>query len=419
MSRATDATSAAAARTPLMKQYLGTKQEYPDAFLFFRLGDFYEMFYEDAVRASQMLGLTLTSRNKQDPEPIPMCGIPWHQRDGYVARLLRLGHKVAICDQLEDPAQAKGIVQRGVTEVLTPGSVISDTFLEVAAHHWLATLWPEQDRLGICLADASTGELRLLEADWEGAADSLARTAVAEWLVPAPLDEASAGRVERLLAGLEGARSTAPVARFQDTALPAARWGGAAAARFAGQPLALRAAAGALDYLDRTQGGAALQMSRPERWNDEQVLQYDAATARHLELFAAQPGGEARHTLWHHLDLSVTPLGARRLRGWLERPLADLDAIDARQEEVAAWLAAGSPRGSFREALRGLPDLERLAARVACAKATPRDLGALRDALGRLRWPRPANGWRCRPSCAIASRARSWTSRRRPAARAA
>ena len=108
-------------RTPLMEQYLRVKREHPDAFLFFRLGDFYEMFFEDAVRGAALLGLTLTSRNKHDPEPIPMCGIPWHQRDAYLARLLRLGHKVAICDQLEDPAQAKGLVQRGVTEVLTPG----------------------------------------------------------------------------------------------------------------------------------------------------------------------------------------------------------------------------------------------------------------------------------------------------------
>jgi DNA mismatch repair protein MutS len=153
------AIDATAARTPLMRQYVAAKHEYPDAFLFFRLGDFYEMFFDDAVRAARLLGLTLTSRNKQDPEPVPMCGIPWHQRDAYVARLLRLGHKVAICDQLEDPAQAKGIVQRGVTEVLTPGSVTSDQFLDGGANNFLGALWPRPDRLGVCLADASTGEM--------------------------------------------------------------------------------------------------------------------------------------------------------------------------------------------------------------------------------------------------------------------
>src|SRR5262249_58234188 len=121
-----------------MRQYTRIKHEQPDAFLFFRLGDFYEMFFEDAVRGAALLGLTLTSRNKQDPEPIPMCGVPWHQRDTYVGRLLRLGHKVAICDQLEDPAQAKGLVQRGVTEILTPGSVTSDSLLESGANNYLA-----------------------------------------------------------------------------------------------------------------------------------------------------------------------------------------------------------------------------------------------------------------------------------------
>jgi DNA mismatch repair protein MutS len=374
----------AAARTPLMRQYLTTKEEAEDAFLFFRLGDFYEMFFEDAVRAAKLLGLTLTSRNKQDPEPIPMCGIPWHQRDSYVARLLRLGHKVAICDQLEDPAQAKGLVQRGVTEVFTPGSVTGESFLESAANNYLAALWPRADRLGLCLADASTGEMKLGEYAWPEVAGALARTRVAEWLLPTPLDDGLGAQVEGALAGLAGARSVLPVARWLATDRPPARWSAGAAEAHADLPLALAAAAAALEYLDRTQGGNAAQMTRVERWSEDDVLRFDAATARHLELFAPQPGGEAAHTLWHHLNVTVTPGGARRLRAWLERPLVSVDAIRARQDTVAAWLAPGAPRGSFREALRGLPDLERLAARIACAKATPRDLGALRDALDRL-----------------------------------
>ena len=374
----------AAARTPLMRQYLATKQEVGDAVLFFRLGDFYEMFFEDAVNTARLLGLTLTSRNKQDPDPIPMCGIPWHQRDGYVARLLRLGYKVAICDQLEDPSQAKGIVQRGVTEVLTPGSVTGDAFLEDAANNFLAALWPRPDRLGLCLADASTGEMKLAECAWDEANALLSRSRVAEWLLPTPLDDSVAPRVEAALAGLAGARSTLPVARWLDESRPPARWSEAVADAHADLPLALSAAAAALDYLDRSQGSAALQMTRVERWSEEQVLRFDAATARHLELFTPQPGGEAAHTLWAHVNLAVTAGGSRRLRSWLERPLASLAAIRERQEAVAAWLGPNAPRGSFREAVRGMPDLERLAARIACAKATPRDLGALRDALQRL-----------------------------------
>ena len=382
-----DAASAArseAARTPLMRQYLSTKQEHPDAFLFFRLGDFYELFFEDAVEAARLLGLTLTSRNKQDAHPIPMCGIPWHQRDGYVGRLLRLGHKVAICDQLEDPAQAKGLVQRGVTEILTPGSVTSDHFLEAAAHNYLGVLWPERERVGVALADASTGETRLLEAAWDEAGAALSRVLVAEWLVPEGLPEEIASRVDTALAGLPGARSRAPAIRFAEGASVLDRWSVADRERLDDVPLALRAASGALEYLDRSQGGAALQMTRVERWSEDSVLRFDAATARHLELFTPQPGGETRHTLWHHLDLSVSALGARRLRSWLERPLASVTAITARQERIAAWLAPDAPRGAFRETLRGLPDLERLASRIAASKATPRDLGAVRDALTRL-----------------------------------
>jgi len=374
----------AAARTPLMAQYLRIKDEHPDAFLFFRLGDFYEMFFDDAVEGARLLGLTLTSRNKQDPEPIPMCGIPWHQRDAYVARLLRLGRKVAICDQLEDPAQARGLVQRGVTEVLTPGSVTSDSFLDAHANNWLAALWPLETRLGACLADASTGEVRLAEPTWEEAGGLLGRLRVAEWVVPhaAELAEDLAERLEGALRGLPGARTPLPLARFLDLTLPERRWGGAGVA--AGLPGALHAAAAALDYLDRVQGGAARQLTRVERWSEDEVLRYDAATARHLELFAPQPGGEASHTLWHHLDLAVSAPGSRRLRGWIERPLAARAPIAARHDAVDAWLAAGERRGGFREALRGLPDLERLAARLAAGKASPRDLGALRDALGRL-----------------------------------
>ena len=376
--------AAAAAKTPLMRQYVTLKQEHPDAFLFFRLGDFYEMFFDDAVRASQLLGLTLTSRNKQDPEPIAMCGIPWHQRDGYVARLLRAGHKVAICDQLEDPAQAKGIVQRGVTEVLTPGSVTSDQFLDGGANNFLAALWPRPDRVGLCLADASTGEMKLAECTWDEAPTVLARTRVAEWLVPEPLEDEVAPKVDAVLTGLGGTRSRVPVARYLGATQPPARWSQTVADAHADLPLALAASVAALDYLDRSQGGVASQMTRVERWSEDSVLRYDAATARHLELFTPQPGGEAAHTLWAHLNLTVTAAGGRRLRGWLERPLASLDAIVTRQATVAAWLSEESLRVAFREALRGLPDLERLAARIACAKATPRDLGSLRDALRRL-----------------------------------
>ena len=365
-----------------MRQYVSIKQDYPDAFLFFRLGDFYEMFLDDAVRASGLLGLTLTSRNKSDPEPIPMCGIPWHQRDAYVGRLLRLGHKVAICDQLEDPAQAKGIVQRGVTEVLTPGSVTGESFLEPAANNFIAAVWPGL-RVGVCLADASTGEMKLLEPAWLEAGEVLSRLGVSEWVTPASrdLDASLSGRMEQLLRGLPGTMSPVPWARFQGSELLERRWGAAATAQFTDVPDALAASAALMDYLDRVQGGVALQLRSPERWIDDDALRYDSATARHLELFQASPGGEPRHTLWHHMNECVTAGGARRLRAWLERPLASIEEIDGRLDAVESWRMVPHAAAAFRDALRALPDLERLAARVACAKATPRDLGSIRDAL--------------------------------------
>ena len=374
-----------AASTPLMRQYLGVKREHPDALVFFRLGDFYELFFEDAVEAAALLGLTLTSRNKQDPQPVPMCGVPWHQRDAYVTRLLRLGRKIAICDQLEDPAAARGLVQRGVTEILTPGTVVGEALLDSPANRFLASLWPEGDRLGICLADASTGEVKVAECPWNEAAALLSRPRIPEWLTAraADLPPAAAQPVAALVGALGGARSELPAASFDAGSARLSRWAGAGAALEA-LPLARAAAAAALEYLDRVQGGEALRFARIERWNDRDALRYDAATARHLELFEPQPGGRDEHTLWRHLDATRTAPGSRRLRSWIERPLATVEGIRARHDRVAAWLAPGAGRERFRDALRGLPDLERLTARLSCLRATPRDLGALRLVLERL-----------------------------------
>src|SRR6267378_3388256 len=277
------------ARTPLMRQYLEVKREHPDAFVFFRLGDFYEMFFEDAVRGAGLLGLTLTSRNKSDAQPIPMCGVPWHQRDTYVSKLLRRGYKVAICDQLEDPALAKGLVSRGVTEVLTPGSVMAEGFVEARANRFLAALWPTEERLGVCLVDASTAEVKLAELEWPEARAMLSRLPIAEWLLPAAEDLAPAlsARLERVAGSLEGARTPLPAERFADRARVAERWGDPEV--LAALPAAAGASAAALGYLDRVQGTRALPRPRIERWSEGETLRYDAATARHLEIFTPQP----------------------------------------------------------------------------------------------------------------------------------
>ena len=374
-----------ASRTPLMEQYRRVKQDNPDAILFFRLGDFYEMFFDDAVTGARLLGLTLTSRNKQDPEPIPMCGIPWHQRDVYVGRLLRLGHKVAICEQLEDPSTARGLVSRGVTETFTPGSVIADSFLDPAASNLLAALWPSESGLGLCLADVSTSEVRLADLPWSESAGALGGLRVAEWVLPESFELPPGPRAafDGAMAGLAGTRSVIPPQGFFDETRLRARWNGSAAL-LDDLPMARAAAAGALSYLDRVQGGSALSAARLERLFDVPRLRIDGATMRHLELFHPAPGGEPTHTLWHHLHLGVTAPGGRRLRQWIERPLAVLEPLIDRQQAVETWLDAGLERAALRETLRGYPDLERLASRLALGRATPRDLGALRDALQRL-----------------------------------
>jgi DNA mismatch repair protein MutS len=375
-----------ASRTPLMRQYARIKQDHPDAFLFYRLGDFYEMFFDDAIRGAALLGLTLTSRNKHDRDAIPMCGVPWHQRDTYVARLLRLGHKVAICDQLEEPSAAKPLVDRGVTEVLTPGSIVVDSLLEPAANNFLAALWPTEETLGICLLDASTGEIKLAEPSWDDIGALLSRFHVAEWVTPntAEVGADQSQRLDGALRGLPGARSVVSAASYVPThdLLERLRLDPMDAATRL--QTALKAAAAALGYLDRVQGRRVLAWAHVETWREEEVLRYDAPTARHLELFRPQPGGEERHTLWFHINRSVTALGARRLRAWIERPLADLEPIRRRHAAVRRWVEAGVTRARFRDELRSFPDLERLNARIAASKATPRDLGALRDALSRL-----------------------------------
>jgi DNA mismatch repair protein MutS len=312
--------------------------------------------------------------------------MPWHQRDAYVGRLLRLGHKVAICDQLEDPSQAKGIVQRGVTEVLTPGSVTGDHFLDPTANNFLAAVWPTDAVVGVCLADASTGEVKLAEISWSEAPGWLSRRRVAEWVIPiaGEIEGLLAERLDAILRGLTGARSPVPASRFGARETLLDRWDPETLRGLEDLAAALAAATAALDYLDRVQGGLARQLTRVERWSEDEILRYDDATARHLELFHPQPGGETSHTLLHHVNLAVTAGGSRRLRSWLERPLAERSVVEKRHDAVQAWIEAGAERAGFRERIEPLPDLDRLSARIACAKATPRDLGALRDALALL-----------------------------------
>jgi DNA mismatch repair protein MutS len=382
--------------TPLLEQYRALKRQHPDAILFYRLGDFYEMFFEDAELASRLLGLTLTTRNRNDPDPVPLAGVPWHQRDTYVARLLRRGYRVAICEQLQDAAQAKGIVERGVTEVLTPGSLLGESFLEAGVSAHLAALWPApgaapgEPLVGFALADASTGELRAGAAPPEAAAAELSRVRIAEWLVP------QEGALPPLLAALVaggGAVTRLPLEDFPGEAgwLERRFAAGALPAELAAGRHARAALAGAVLYLDRVQGGRASQL-RPPQWiapGDALVLGPEARAG--LELFEGSLG-DGKHTLWAVVDRTVTGAGARRLRRWLERPLLEVAAIERRLEAVARLREQAGEREALRAALGDTYDLERLVARLAAERATPRDLAALRETLHRVPAVREALG---------------------------
>jgi len=367
-----------------MEQFGRIKRAHPDSILFFRVGDFYETFHDDAVEAARLLGITLTSRNKNDPAPIPLAGIPWHQRDVYVARLLKQGRRVAICEQLEDPAEAKGLVERGVTEVLTPGSVVADAFLVAGESNYLAAIAPGEDgaRAGIALVEASTGEFLAGEFPAEEAAAEIGRYVVAEFLLPA-----GATLARPLEAALFGARAVTrlPAARFAEDGARArldGHFGGPAIEGAA--PLAVRAAAAALGYLAEVQGSALAQVRRFGRLSTRDHLGLDPATRRSLELFEPAPGGDPRHTLWAVLHRTRTPAGARRLRALIERPLVDPPAIEARLEAVDLLVHDPSRRQRVRTLLEQTYDLERLTARVASGKVNARDLVALRETLARV-----------------------------------
>jgi DNA mismatch repair protein MutS len=374
----------AAAATPMMRQYLEVKARYPDAILFFRLGDFYEMFFDDALRASEALSITLTSRAKGD-EKVPMCGVPHHAARGYVARLLEQGFKVAICDQVELPGRS-ALVRREVTRVVTPGMVLDDQVLDPRAAAFLgaAALGPAGG--GLALLDASTGELRCGEVpDDARLADELRRAGVRELLLAR---EAAASERGRTLARAVGA----PVAErdeadFQRPAERLARRFGTAGLEgfgVADLPLGLAAACAAVAYLEDTQRAPAVHVDRMARLPFEGALILDEATRANLELERTLAGGRRKGSLLGLLDRAVTGPGARRLADWLRWPLLDLAAIGARLDAVEELQGSAVLREDLAGSLKAVGDVERVLARLALGQGSARDLRTLATGLAAL-----------------------------------
>ena len=411
--------------TPLMRQYHAVKKQHPSALLLFRLGDFYELFYEDAVVASKILQITLTSRNKEKDQAVPMCGVPYHAAENYIARLIRAGHKVAICEQMEQPGPGKKIVRREVVRVLTPGTASGSGLVEAKENNYLAAVarsLPQANAagaggrgteviVGLAFVDLSTGEFRATEFRGEKAnarlRDELGVLRPREILLAKPVTlfpVAASTELENL-----GAVET----RLDDwvfesnyaTRILEEHFRVAALEGFGldGHPCATSAAGALVHYLRETsaigarspEDSAAVPSMRPsgaglehidriEFYEQQNGMVLDAVTTRNLELVEPSAGDDASATLLRAIDETATGMGARLLRGWIVRPEIALDEINARLDAVAELRSGTIVREELRKTLEGILDLERLTSRVTLGVATPRDLLALRQSLERV-----------------------------------
>ena len=371
--------------TPLMQQYWEIKARHQHAILFFRMGDFFETFYEDAEVASRVLGLTLTSRNNGAAAEVPLAGVPAKAVNEYVRRLVQRGYRVAICEQVEDPKLAKGIVKREVIETITPGAAFSDDLLDGARNNFLCAVRVDGDQLGMAAADLSTGEFRLVCGLRGDVGAMLGRLTPREVLVTAG-DRAS----QDVLHGLDvllterdawefdaGMASDAIAQHFRVQSLEGLGIGEKDA-------VAVGAAGALLRYLRELQPGGLPHLARPTVERPGGTMPLDDMTRRNLELVESLRGGDTDGTLLHVLDRTQTPMGARLLRHWMLAPLTERAAIDGRLDAVGALVADASARAALREALDGVRDVERLAGKTAAGRATPRDVRALGDSLAKL-----------------------------------
>lgn len=375
-----------AAHTPLMRQYLGAKREHPDVLLLFRMGDFYELFYDDARKAARLLDITLTQRGASAGAPIPMAGVPVHAVESYLAKLLKLGESVAICEQISDPAASKGLVERKVVRIVTPGTVTDDSLLEERRDQLLLAVHAATDGYGLAWLDLAGGRFLLAEVPDAAALNAeLARLAPVETLVA---DDAGLPPAVLALPGLKrrppwhfdsdsGDRSLTAFFGTQDLT-----GFGCAHAR-----LAIAAAGALLVYVQETQKTALPHLTRLAMEPPDEAIALDAATRKHLEL-DTHPDGRREHTLLGVIDSTVTPMGGRMLRRWLHRPLRGRATLAHRHEALAGLIDARRHE-PLREILRGVGDLERILSRVALRSARPRDLSTLRDGLGLVPQLRP------------------------------
>jgi len=367
--------------TPLMKQFFAAKAEHPDVLLFFRMGDFYELFYDDARKAARLLDITLTQRGSSAGQPIPMAGVPHHSAEGYLARLVALGESVAICEQIGDPALAKGIVERKVVRIVTPGTVTDEALLNERRDTLLLAVARGKTGFGLAWADLAGGRFLVNEVASEDALEAeIARLEPAETLI------ADEDCWPSWIAERTGVRRRAPWLFDADS-------GRRQLLRFFNlhdltgfgledKPLSIAAAAALLGYVEETQKQRLPHLTSIAVESGDGAIAMNAATRRHLEL-DTRVDGDTRHTLLGILDSTITPMGGRLLRRWLHRPLRDRSLLRHRQQAVATMIESRCG-DTLREEFRALGDLERILSRIALRSARPRDLSTLRDGLGML-----------------------------------
>ncbi len=372
----------------MMGQFWKAKKEAPDAILFFRMGDFYELFHEDAVVASRALGLTLTSRSK-GADPIPMAGVPVKAMEGYLIRLVRMGHKVAICEQLQDPREVKGIVDRGIVRVVTPGTLTEDDALDARSNNYLAAVFASRERAGLAWIDLSTGRLLASEVATSAVADELLRIRPAEVLWMPEFAQANPKLLDTLVHELRAATTEREGWRFDRDTCTRALTRHFQVHNLAGfgieddSPI-VRAAGALLEYVEETQRASCDHILRIEKITATDHLVLDRATRSCLELVVTQREGRREGTLLESIDATLTPMGSRLLREWVLGPLCRVDDIKKRQSGVAEFVDAPFRREDVRGLLDDVLDVERLVSKISTGRCNGRDLVALAGSLAKI-----------------------------------
>ena len=372
-------------KTPMMKQYLDVKSKHPDSILFFRMGDFYEMFYEDAKKASRILDIALTSRNKNAADPVPMCGIPYHAADNYIARIIKEGLKVAICEQVEDPKSASGVIRREVIRIVTPGTVIDSSLLDSKRNNYLGAVYPFKNAYGLAVLDISTGEFKITEFAGTNAFEALSNEIdtldLEEILFPGNTAEKDSGLNSIKALNNKIYNSYEEWVFEYDIAYSALKnqFHTISLDGFGceGLKLAIPAAGAIIHYINETQKSVLEHINRLSYYDKKNYLGLDSSTIQSLDL-THEKGNIKKDSLLSLFDKTITSMGARKLKGWILKPLIDLEQITLRQKVVEEFVKNIFLRSDIRDLLKEIHDLERIIGRISFSLFGARDMIALK-----------------------------------------